>query len=327
MVGVGRRRVCTEPLPGPRDTPDFTILPLNGCQFSSNQMVAPHGCGYVPSLWFPPRTMPGKVRVACTSPHVQTASVLGARRPASGPACPPWPLQVPLRALLSQLERELSPPCIACDCSESFHYSRGSERWTGQAESRRSLRSQPWEPPHWGAPLCAGHRAPRRGRPGGGRAAPRGARRVPSLKTGQQRQPPSFPTPPGRKMISADFSCLPASSRACERSRGGQNSGRSKPQSHTVVGDARSGLDGRAGGGRSTGPGRSSSQALCLSVLVTPRPGQWVTLGCTHQTQGVRKVRGASALSEASRRGNGGTDGSGAVLEGGEAAASCTQLL
>lgn len=81
------------PLPG-LGTHLISRFTLDGCQFSSNQMVAPHGCGYVPSLWLPPRTMPDKVWGACTSPDVQTASGLGTRRPGSGPARPPLPLQV-----------------------------------------------------------------------------------------------------------------------------------------------------------------------------------------------------------------------------------------
>lgn len=46
----------------------------------------------------------------------------------------------------------------------------------------------------------------------------------------------SFPHPTGPKNDFCRFLCVPAGSRARERPRGGQNSGRSKPQGHTVVG-------------------------------------------------------------------------------------------
>lgn len=71
-----------------------------------------------------------------------------------------------------------------------------------------------------------------------------------------------------------------------------------------MVRDARSGRDGRAAGRRSAGPGRSSSQALCLSVLATPRTGAVGHPGL--HTSKQRKVCRASALNKASRRATGG---------------------
>lgn len=176
MVGVGRGRVCTEPLPVPRDTPGFTISPLNGCQFSSNQMVAPHGCGYVPSLWLPPRTMPGQVRVACTSPDVQTASGLGTRRPGSAPACPPPPPQVlllPGLCFLSCRVGACHPPASSVTVQKIFTRAAGQSAGQGRLCPGGVCSLSPGSP-HPNPQLCAGHRTPRRGRPGGGRAAPPG---------------------------------------------------------------------------------------------------------------------------------------------------------
>lgn len=148
----------------------------------------------------------------------------------SGPVCHRCPS---LSSVSSSVEWE--PATLLSShvtVGKPFTASQGTERRTRQALPRSS---QSWcqgritgGPQGWDAPLCAGHRAPHTGSEAAAGLRPPGRAQLPSLKTGRQRWPPIFPTPLGRKIISADSSVFQLVPMPARDPEAGPNSGRSE---------------------------------------------------------------------------------------------------